>query len=193
MTPGPTRRSSTRSRPTPRSSRCRSAATTSGSRDPRELRHREPVRRARAGPIRRRAATTSSPTRIAATAPKVAAVLQGIHARSPSARVFVVNYAAILPETGVGCWPQVPLAFADVPYLRGKRGNAQRDARPAGRRPTARPRRRLHGEHRPATPASRRRRAGSSRWSRPTPRRRSTPTPAARRASRRSWSAAVSS
>lgn len=56
--------------------------------------------------------------KIAATAPKVAAVLQGIHSRSPGARVFVVNYAAILPETGSGCWPQVPIAFSDVPYLR---------------------------------------------------------------------------
>src|SRR3954465_5584275 len=43
--------------------------------------------------------------RIAATAPKGAAVVQGIHSRSPDARVFVVNYAAILPETGSGCWP----------------------------------------------------------------------------------------
>ena len=57
--------------------------------------------------------------RIAAAAPKVAAVIQGIHARSPQARVFVVNYAAILPETGSGCWPTVPIARADVPYLRG--------------------------------------------------------------------------
>jgi hypothetical protein len=56
--------------------------------------------------------------RIAATAPRVAAVLQGIHARAPQARVFVVDYAAILPETGNGCWPTVPLAWADVPYLR---------------------------------------------------------------------------
>jgi hypothetical protein len=58
--------------------------------------------------------------RIVATAPKVAAVLQGIHARSPSARVFVVNYPAIFPETGYGCWPQMPIAYADVPYLRAK-------------------------------------------------------------------------
>jgi lysophospholipase L1-like esterase len=61
--------------------------------------------------------------KIAATAPKVATVLQGIHARSPGARVFVVNYAAILPETGSGCWPQVPIAFADVPYLRSVEKN----------------------------------------------------------------------
>jgi GDSL-like Lipase/Acylhydrolase family len=58
--------------------------------------------------------------RIAATAPKVAAVLQGIHERSPSAKVFVVNYAAIFPETGFGCWPQMPMGFGDVPYLRAK-------------------------------------------------------------------------
>jgi lysophospholipase L1-like esterase len=58
--------------------------------------------------------------RIVATAPKVAAVLQGIHARSPSARVFVVNYPAIFPETGNGCWPQMPISFSDAPYLRAK-------------------------------------------------------------------------
>lgn len=59
--------------------------------------------------------------RIAAAAPKVAAVLQGIHTRSPAARVFVVNYAAILPHTGsFGCWPQVPVAFSDVSWLRSK-------------------------------------------------------------------------
>lgn len=56
--------------------------------------------------------------RIAATAPKVAVVIQGIHARSPSARVFVVNYPAIFPETGYGCYPQMPIGFGDVPYLR---------------------------------------------------------------------------
>lgn len=54
--------------------------------------------------------------RIANTAPKVAAVLQGIHARSPNARVFVVNYPDILPS-GSGCWPTIPLSFGDVPYL----------------------------------------------------------------------------
>lgn len=56
--------------------------------------------------------------RIEATAPKVAAVLQGIHARSPAAKIYVVNYPAIFPETGYGCWPQMPIGFQDVPYLR---------------------------------------------------------------------------
>jgi lysophospholipase L1-like esterase len=58
--------------------------------------------------------------RIVATAPKVAAVLQGIHSRSPSAHVFLLNYAAIFPETGNGCWPQMPIGFSDVAYLRAK-------------------------------------------------------------------------
>ena len=56
--------------------------------------------------------------RIAETAPKVAAVLEGIHERSPSAAVYVVNYPAIFPESGYGCWPQMPIAWADVPFLR---------------------------------------------------------------------------
>ena len=58
--------------------------------------------------------------RIAETGPKVGDVLDGIHDRSPDARVFVVNYLSLLPETGSGCWPQVPFADADVPYLRAK-------------------------------------------------------------------------
>ena len=58
--------------------------------------------------------------RIAATAPKVAAVLQGIHSLSPQARVYVLNYPAIFPETGSGCWPQMPVSFKDAPYLRAK-------------------------------------------------------------------------
>jgi lysophospholipase L1-like esterase len=57
--------------------------------------------------------------RIANTAPKVAAVLTEIRRLSPTARILVVNYAAIVPHTGLGCWPQVPLAFSDVGYVRG--------------------------------------------------------------------------
>jgi GDSL-like Lipase/Acylhydrolase family len=58
--------------------------------------------------------------RIVATAPKVAAVIQGIHSRAPNAGVYVVNYLPIFPETGSGCWPQVPVTPDDVPYLRAK-------------------------------------------------------------------------
>ena len=58
--------------------------------------------------------------RIAATAPKVAAVLQGIHARSPLAKVLVLNYSAIFPHSGNGCWPRMPVTPADVRWLREK-------------------------------------------------------------------------
>jgi lysophospholipase L1-like esterase len=56
---------------------------------------------------------------INATEPRVAAVLRGIHARAPHARVLLVGYPDILPASGDGCWPEVPFAFHDVPYLRG--------------------------------------------------------------------------
>jgi lysophospholipase L1-like esterase len=58
--------------------------------------------------------------RIQATAPLVTDVIQGIHARSPEARVLVVNYASILPDSGPGCWPQMPITEGDVPYVRAK-------------------------------------------------------------------------
>jgi lysophospholipase L1-like esterase len=57
--------------------------------------------------------------RIAATAPKIAALLQGIHARSPRARVVLVGYPDVLPRTGDGCWPLVPLSPDDVRYFDG--------------------------------------------------------------------------
>ena len=57
---------------------------------------------------------------IARTAPKVAAVLQGIHTRSPGAKVFVLAYLDILPDDGTGCYPQVPITDGDAPYLRDK-------------------------------------------------------------------------
>jgi lysophospholipase L1-like esterase len=56
---------------------------------------------------------------INATAPKVAADLRGIHSDAPNARVLLVGYPVILPNSGNGCWPEVPIAFGDVPYLRG--------------------------------------------------------------------------
>jgi lysophospholipase L1-like esterase len=58
--------------------------------------------------------------RISATGLKVADVIQGIHSRSPNARVFVVNYPAIFPDTGPGCWPLLPVADGDAAWLRDK-------------------------------------------------------------------------
>jgi lysophospholipase L1-like esterase len=64
--------------------------------------------------------------RIEAAAPLVEKVLDAVHQRSPRARVYVLGYPPILPETGPGCWPQVTTAAGDAPYLRAtaKRLNA---------------------------------------------------------------------
>jgi lysophospholipase L1-like esterase len=56
--------------------------------------------------------------RIAALAPRVAQVLEGIRARSPRATVLLVGYLRILPPT-LGCYPVVAIARGDVPYLDG--------------------------------------------------------------------------
>ncbi len=54
--------------------------------------------------------------RIAATAPKVAHVLEGIRARSPRARILLVGYLRLLPPT-LGCSPVFSIARGDVLYL----------------------------------------------------------------------------
>ena len=58
--------------------------------------------------------------KIARTRPKVEAVLDGIRARSPRARILLVGYPVALPDSGVGCWPRVPVLDPDVRYLRDK-------------------------------------------------------------------------
>jgi len=60
--------------------------------------------------------------RIEATAPKVAAVLAAIRQRAPQARILVVGYPVILPATGPGCWPLMPIAVGDVAWLRTVEG-----------------------------------------------------------------------
>jgi len=50
-------------------------------------------------------------------APRIGGLLAGIHARSPKARVLLVGYPDIFPEVGAGCWPSVPIAPGDMPYL----------------------------------------------------------------------------
>ncbi|MFJ8200960.1 SGNH/GDSL hydrolase family protein [Streptomyces sp. NPDC096152] len=62
---------------------------------------------------------------IAQTAPKVDRVLRAVHSRAPHARVLVVGYPDLLPDDGSGCYPSVPFAAKDFPYLRdtGKRLN----------------------------------------------------------------------
>jgi hypothetical protein len=48
----------------------------------------------------------------------VAAVLAEIERRAPEAKVLVVGYPTILPDSGPGCYPLLPLRPGDVAYLR---------------------------------------------------------------------------
>jgi lysophospholipase L1-like esterase len=56
--------------------------------------------------------------RTAAARPKLVAIFQGIHQRSPLARVFILGYPTVLPTTGGGCWPVMPISSGDTAYLR---------------------------------------------------------------------------
>ncbi|MEW2301035.1 SGNH/GDSL hydrolase family protein [Streptomyces sp. NPDC006655] len=55
---------------------------------------------------------------IVRTAPKVDKVLRAVRARAPHARILVVGYPDLLPDDGSGCYPTVPFAAKDFPYLR---------------------------------------------------------------------------
>ena len=55
---------------------------------------------------------------VTAEAPKMARILAAIEARAPRARIVVVGYPAMFPQSG-GCWPAVPITNGDVAYLRG--------------------------------------------------------------------------
>ena len=55
--------------------------------------------------------------RIVSSAPKIAATLQGIHARAPQARVLIVGYPAVAARDGRNCYPLVPLSADDMSYF----------------------------------------------------------------------------
>lgn len=48
--------------------------------------------------------------------PKIAGVVNGIKTRSPAAKVFVVGYPDLLPQSG-RCWPTLPLTSGDIAFL----------------------------------------------------------------------------
>ncbi|MFJ2088638.1 SGNH/GDSL hydrolase family protein [Streptomyces sp. NPDC087901] len=55
--------------------------------------------------------------RIAEFAPRLAAVLDGIHQRSPQARVIVTGYGLYIKPGG--CWPLQPVLPVDADFLQG--------------------------------------------------------------------------
>lgn len=52
------------------------------------------------------------------TYPSLVKALKAVRTEAPNARVTILGYPWILPKTG-GCFPQLPVAVGDVPYLRG--------------------------------------------------------------------------
>ncbi|MGY1753548.1 SGNH/GDSL hydrolase family protein [Blastococcus sp. SYSU D01042] len=52
------------------------------------------------------------------TYPSLVQVLKAVRARAPHAEIAILGYPSILPATG-GCFPLMPVAVGDVPYLRG--------------------------------------------------------------------------
>ncbi|MCB0976407.1 MAG: SGNH/GDSL hydrolase family protein [Acidimicrobiales bacterium] len=58
--------------------------------------------------------------RIAAVAPRLDQAIKDIKLRAPNAWVYVVGYPTVLPETGNGCYPLVPVLPSDVGWLRDK-------------------------------------------------------------------------
>ncbi|MFJ3582789.1 SGNH/GDSL hydrolase family protein [Streptomyces sp. NPDC090127] len=55
---------------------------------------------------------------VAATAPKIAATIDGIRQRAPQARILVTGYPAILPDNGTNCPWVATIAKGDAPWLR---------------------------------------------------------------------------
>jgi lysophospholipase L1-like esterase len=52
------------------------------------------------------------------TYPALITALKAVRAKAPHAKVAILGYPWIMPATG-GCYPQMPVASGDVPYLRG--------------------------------------------------------------------------
>jgi lysophospholipase L1-like esterase len=52
------------------------------------------------------------------TYPSLVRALRAVRARAPKAKVAILGYPWILPAT-VGCFPKMPVARGDLPYLRG--------------------------------------------------------------------------
>jgi lysophospholipase L1-like esterase len=52
------------------------------------------------------------------TYPSLVNALRAVHAKAPRAKVAILGYPWIMPATG-GCYPVMPVAQGDVPYVRG--------------------------------------------------------------------------
>jgi lysophospholipase L1-like esterase len=55
--------------------------------------------------------------KIKATRKVIVAAINGIHERSPHARVIVVNYLDAVPNDGKGCYPYIPVKNSDMAWF----------------------------------------------------------------------------
>lgn len=71
----------------------------------------------RGNPCQRRFGSSFEDTIHQTTYPAVAQALADVRAAAPNARVAILGYPWIVPPT-TGCYPKLPIARGDVPYLR---------------------------------------------------------------------------
>ena len=69
-------------------------------------------------PCQDRYGTSFSDTINSTTYPALVNALSAVRAAAPSARVAILGYPWVMPATG-GCFPIMPVATGDVPYVRG--------------------------------------------------------------------------
>lgn len=72
----------------------------------------------RGNPCQRKYGSSFQNTITDTTYPALVEALNAVRAKAPQARVAILGYPSILPRTG-GCFPQMPVASGDVPYLNG--------------------------------------------------------------------------
>ncbi|SDR69865.1 GDSL-like Lipase/Acylhydrolase family protein [Nocardioides scoriae] len=71
----------------------------------------------RGNPCERRYGSSFEDTIRTTTYPALVQALQDVRAKAPNARVAILGYPWIVPTSG-RCYPQLPVADGDVPYLR---------------------------------------------------------------------------
>jgi lysophospholipase L1-like esterase len=54
---------------------------------------------------------------VAGAQAEITGVLTAIHAKAPNAKIFLTDYADIVPTSGNGCWPIVPFTPGDVNFI----------------------------------------------------------------------------
>jgi lysophospholipase L1-like esterase len=69
-------------------------------------------------PCRDRYGSSFTDTITTTTYPALVNALRAVRAKAPAARVAILGYPWVMPETG-GCFPVMPVAAGDVPYVRG--------------------------------------------------------------------------